>query len=85
MHHSDTEARLGGDEFVVLLLVMEGSADALSVAKKIRRTLREIFEVDGNFAHIFTQDGWTNLHLPTVQMLPCTRRRRIGAMVHVSR
>jgi diguanylate cyclase (GGDEF)-like protein/PAS domain S-box-containing protein len=54
---SDTVARLGGDEFVVLLPVVEGPADALQVAEKIRHALHETFELDGNVVQISASMG----------------------------
>ena len=43
VRESDTVARHGGDEFVILLSVVEVPQDALSVAEKVRETLREPF------------------------------------------
>lgn len=57
VRNSDTVARLGGDEFVVLLPVVEGPADALAVAEKIRRSLHETFELDGNLVQISASMG----------------------------
>jgi diguanylate cyclase (GGDEF)-like protein len=57
VRNSDTVARLGGDEFVVLLPVVEGPADALAVAEKIRRALNETFELDGNVVQISASMG----------------------------
>jgi diguanylate cyclase (GGDEF)-like protein/PAS domain S-box-containing protein len=54
---SDTVARLGGDEFVVLLPVVEGPTDALSVAEKIRRALHETFELAGKVVQISASMG----------------------------
>jgi diguanylate cyclase (GGDEF)-like protein/PAS domain S-box-containing protein len=57
VRHSDTVARLGGDEFVVLLPVVEGPADALAVAEKIRHALHEAFELDGHVVQISASMG----------------------------
>ncbi len=43
----DTVARLGGDEFAVLLPVVDGVAEAQSVAERIRDALHRRFDVDG--------------------------------------
>ena len=44
----DTVARLGGDEFTVLLAGITETPDALVVARRIRDSLGEAFEIDGN-------------------------------------
>jgi diguanylate cyclase (GGDEF)-like protein len=41
-------ARLGGDEFVVILEEVRGSEDASAVADKIRSTLAQPVDIDGN-------------------------------------
>lgn len=60
VRHSDTIARLGGDEFVVLLPVVEGPADALAVAEKIRHALHATFELDGHVVQISASMGVAN-------------------------
>lgn len=57
VRNSDTVARLGGDEFVVLLPVVDGPEDALSVAEKIRLALHEPFELEGNEVQISASMG----------------------------
>ena len=57
VRNSDTVARLGGDEFVVLLPVVEGPADALAVAEKIRHALQEAFVLDGHVVQISASMG----------------------------
>nr|WP_315488631.1 diguanylate cyclase [uncultured Rhodoferax sp.] len=57
VRQSDTVARLGGDEFVVLLPVVEGPADALAVAEKIRHALHATFELDGHIVQISASMG----------------------------
>lgn len=57
VRQSDTVARLGGDEFVVLLPVVEGPADALAVAEKIRHALHATFELDGHVVQISASMG----------------------------
>jgi diguanylate cyclase (GGDEF)-like protein len=47
LRDSDTVARLGGDEFAVLLPDVDGTAAAISVAEKLRRTLESPFHVEG--------------------------------------
>ncbi|MDP2370213.1 diguanylate cyclase domain-containing protein [Rhodoferax sp.] len=47
VREADTTARLGGDEFVVLLSWIDGAAQALMVAEKIRLTLSQPFELMG--------------------------------------
>jgi diguanylate cyclase (GGDEF)-like protein len=48
LRESDTVARLGGDEFVVILPNIGVENDAIQVAEKIRQSLLEPIEVDGN-------------------------------------
>lgn len=43
LRESDTAARIGGDEFIVLLPEINNSADALTVAEKIRDILNQPF------------------------------------------
>ena len=57
VRHSDTVARLGGDEFVVLLPVVEGPADAIAVAEKIRLALHDPFDLDGDVVQISASMG----------------------------
>lgn len=47
VRESDTVGRMGGDEFVVLLPYVEGQHDILMVAEKIRHTLNQPFDLDG--------------------------------------
>jgi len=57
VRHSDTVARLGGDEFVVLLPAVEGPADALAVAEKIRLALHDPFDLNGDVVQISASIG----------------------------
>ena len=57
VRHSDTVARLGGDEFVVLLPVVDGPADAIAVAEKIRLALHDPFDLDGDVVQISASMG----------------------------
>jgi len=45
---SDTLGRIGGDEFLVLLPKLEGAADAVLVAEKLRLALEAPFDIDGH-------------------------------------
>ncbi|MGH8435732.1 MAG: diguanylate cyclase domain-containing protein, partial [Pseudomonas sp.] len=47
VRESDIVGRLGGDEFVVLLPAVESEHDALRVAEKIRESLNQSFELEG--------------------------------------
>lgn len=47
VRESDIVGRLGGDEFVVLLPAIESEHDALRVAEKIRESLNQPFELEG--------------------------------------
>ena len=49
---SDTVARLGGDEFVIMLEEIQGLADAVRVAERIRGVLTDPFELAGH--EVFT-------------------------------
>lgn len=46
VRESDIVARVGGDEFMLLLRGVEGKADAVAVAEKVRLALREPCRVD---------------------------------------
>ena len=45
---SDTVARMGGDEFVLLLPEVDGAANAMAIAQKIRHALNQPFELAGH-------------------------------------
>jgi diguanylate cyclase (GGDEF)-like protein len=47
VRHSDTVARLGGDEFTLLLPELHGPEDAARTARKILRTIRKPFSLEG--------------------------------------
>jgi diguanylate cyclase (GGDEF)-like protein len=47
LREGDTVARLGGDEFAVLLPLVDGVAEARSVAERLREALHRPFDVDG--------------------------------------
>jgi diguanylate cyclase (GGDEF)-like protein/PAS domain S-box-containing protein len=47
VREGDVVARLGGDEFVVVLRGVRGSADAESVAAKIRDAMSEVLMIEG--------------------------------------
>ena len=51
LRESDIAARIGGDEFVVLLRNIQHDDDALTVAEKIRQTVREPISIEG---HVIT-------------------------------
>jgi diguanylate cyclase (GGDEF)-like protein len=53
----DTVARLGGDEFAVLLTDVNGPADALEAAERIRALLSEPFHLDGMALQVETSIG----------------------------
>lgn len=46
VRESDTVARVGGDEFIVLLRMIEGAKEAMSIAEKVRIALNRPFELD---------------------------------------
>ena len=46
MRASDTVGRIGGDEFVVLMVELTEANDALGLAEKIRRTVRQPMTID---------------------------------------
>jgi diguanylate cyclase (GGDEF)-like protein len=54
---SDTPARFGGDEFVVLLLDVATPQDALSVAERVLRAIRQPFAVNGQMLTAKTSIG----------------------------
>jgi diguanylate cyclase (GGDEF)-like protein len=58
VRQSDTVGRIGGDEFVVLLPHVDGHADALLVADKIRHALNQPFHLEGGHtANIASSSG----------------------------
>lgn len=71
---SDTVARLGGDEFVVLLPTVDGGAEAMMVAEKIRQALNRPFEVAGLVLEIGCSLG--------VAMYPDHGENAVGLMRH---
>ena len=46
MRESDSVGRIGGDEFFILLPVIEHTADALTVAEKVRDALSRPFTLE---------------------------------------
>jgi diguanylate cyclase (GGDEF)-like protein/PAS domain S-box-containing protein len=52
LRSGDSIARLGGDEFVVLLPHIASISNAVATAEKIRRTIKETFEVEGRLINI---------------------------------
>jgi diguanylate cyclase (GGDEF)-like protein/PAS domain S-box-containing protein len=59
VRETDTIARQGGDEFVVLLVDIEGSPAAGTVAEKIISLLGAPFDLGGNTVHIGASIGIT--------------------------
>jgi diguanylate cyclase (GGDEF)-like protein/PAS domain S-box-containing protein len=57
VRESDTVGRLGGDEFAVLLPRILKPEDATAVAEKIRRELRQPFDLDGRPAMVSASIG----------------------------
>lgn len=57
VRESDTVARIGGDEFIVLLPAIEKPEDAMQVAEKIRHSLCQPLNLDGNLVQISTSIG----------------------------
>ena len=57
VRESDTVARLGGDEFVILLENIESSGSATSVAEKIRQSLNQPFDLDGQRIDVMPSIG----------------------------
>ena len=49
VRESDTVGRLGGDEFVVLLPMLDGQQDALLVAEKIRHSINQPLDLEGQY------------------------------------
>jgi diguanylate cyclase (GGDEF)-like protein len=47
LREQDVVARLGGDEFAVLLPVVDGAAEARTVAERLREALHRRFDVEG--------------------------------------
>jgi diguanylate cyclase (GGDEF)-like protein/PAS domain S-box-containing protein len=47
VRESDTVGRIGGDEFVVLMPGLSEAIDAVALAEKMRKILRQPFQVDG--------------------------------------
>lgn len=54
---TDTVARLGGDEFAIVALAIERPSDASALAKRILKTLKVPFELNGQRATINTSIG----------------------------
>ena len=54
---ADTAARFGGDEFAILLEDMTRTEDAVHVARRIMRSLRDPFNLDGKEFSITTSIG----------------------------
>ncbi|MBA3597352.1 MAG: diguanylate cyclase [Methylibium sp.] len=71
VRESDTVARVGGDEFIVLLGGIRSPGDASLVAEKIRKTLGQPFELDGQRLSVapsigialYPQDGVDSMQL----------------------
>ncbi len=47
LRETDTVARMGGDEFTVLAPVVHNVEDAISVARKVRESIKEVVSVEG--------------------------------------
>jgi len=57
LHVTHTLARLGGDEFTVVLDDLENEADAVAVAERVMRGLREPFNIAGNELYVGVSIG----------------------------
>jgi diguanylate cyclase (GGDEF)-like protein/PAS domain S-box-containing protein len=57
LHVTHTLARLGGDEFTVVLDDLENEADAVAVAERVMRGLREPFNIGGNELYVGVSIG----------------------------
>lgn len=53
----DSIARLGGDEFVILLPQIEGISNAVVVAEKIRKKIKEPYTIEGHIIDISCSIG----------------------------
>ncbi len=53
----DTLSRLGGDEFVLLLPATVGDREAMTVARKIKRTMGRSFDLEGHEVYTSTSIG----------------------------
>ncbi len=47
LRETDTVARMGGDEFTVLAPIIHTVEDAISVARKVRESIKEMFAIEG--------------------------------------
>ncbi len=57
LRESDTAARLGGDEFVIALSSIASHEDAELVARKVLKSLKEPFSIEGRDLHIGASIG----------------------------
>ncbi len=64
MRDGDTIARLGGDEFVILAEELRTDTDALAVAERVLRALREPFSIDSSEVSVLASIGVSVSHDP---------------------
>ncbi|MDO9106509.1 MAG: diguanylate cyclase [Methylovulum sp.] len=57
LRQADTVARIGGDEFMLLLRTIPSEQTALQIAEKIRDTLSQVFDIDGQHLAISCSAG----------------------------